>query len=53
MRKNVTYFSIESANIGCAFKKSKMQKIIFFRNAFRIEILCNFVDFYKSTLSII
>ena len=38
-------FSIESANIGYDYEKSKMQKIIFFRNAFRIEILRNFVDF--------
>ena len=53
MRKIVTCFSIESANICYPIKKSKMQKIIFFRNAFRIEILCNFVDFYKPTLSII
>jgi hypothetical protein len=27
MRKTVTYSSIESANIRCAIKKSKMQKL--------------------------
>jgi hypothetical protein len=45
-------FSIESANIRCVIKKRKRWKIFFFRNAFRIEILRNFVDFSKATESI-